>query len=65
MRSNKDWLMDFGHGLMISAYQNEKSAAWAWNSYWVHPKYIGDRKVISKDTENPTKKDVYLFFAGG
>ncbi len=37
MRSNKDWLMKFGNGLVINADQNKESEAYAYNNFWVHP----------------------------
>ncbi len=55
MRSDKDWLMGFGGGLGIFAYQNEDSSAFAWNSHWVHPSNTGNLK----------KEDGNLYFAGG
>ncbi len=55
MRSDKDWLMNFGGGLGINADQNKESEAYAKNSYWVHP----------ENTGNLTIRHGCLCFAGG
>ncbi len=37
MRSDKEWLIDFGYGFEINADKNEKSSTYVADSYWVHP----------------------------